>query len=227
MSSGSSKQATEGSELTALTALHSAEIGANVGELQVTTSLALALLAFLSVAGFAFDSISPGALLLTPAVVTLVCTYLLIRVAVVIRRAALARAYEERIAEIGGFGDEVRARQLGSAFYGAVDDIQVIRTVPASGVAARLSKFCRWVFAAIAASGAYLIAMGYTAAVVVNAGTREDPAPKWQVIAAAVGYTSGWGLFCVAAFLLVIRGVRPPDSQSRRAPHSGRAVHEA
>lgn len=207
-------------ELQAVTTLYSAEIGANVSELQVTTNLAVALLAFLGVVGYAFDKIGPVALILSPAVVLLVCTYLLIRVAVVIRRASLARAYEVRISKLGGFSTAVGKGTLGSTFYGSVDDIQVIREEEPGNWAAKGSKYVRFIFASVAAGGAYIISIGFTIAVVVNAWTRsaKNAAPSPVIWAATILYPVGWALFIIAAILLVVKGFTPAGQQNPADP---------
>jgi hypothetical protein len=180
--------------VTALSALYQSEISANIGELQATSAIVLGLLAYLATTIFFFDDVATRVLPLLPLGVAFACAYQMLRAAVVVRRAALARAYERRLAEIVGFKTEFDNAKLGSAFYGSLDDINVILKKP---------RKSGWQFKALVAVIAYLGLYGlsilYTVLVLAERWSRHG---TWPSLVWTLGYIIIWGgLLTAAAFL--------------------------
>lgn len=190
--SGEERKVSPEVELAAVTALYQSEISANIGDLQAATSITLGLLAYLSVTLFAMDSLASGLLPLLPLAVIFACFYQMLRAAVVVRRAALARAYERRIARLGGFLSAFKKGTLGSQFYGEIDDIDVIRSAPGPRKAARL------LLAVSAYLGLYVLSVLYTGLVMSKYIGEADPA-VWAKVAWCVVYVFLWLTFLVAA----------------------------
>lgn len=170
----------------ALVALYETEISANVGELQATTAIVLGLLAYLAATTFAISSIqNPKLLPLLPLGVLFACTYQLLRAAVVVRRASLARQYEGRLVEIAGYSAQAfQDGQVGSRFYGQLDDIGVLLEKRPAGW---LGKF---IVAAVAYFGLYLVAIVYTVVVLWEMTNRCDDG--WYSGACILGYIVAW-----------------------------------
>lgn len=190
----------------ALVALYETEISANVGELQATTAIVLGLLAYLAATLFAIGSIqNPKLLPLLPLGVLFGCSYQLLRAAVVVRRASLARQYEGRLVEIAGYSTQAfQDGQVGSRFYGQLDDIGVLLEKRPAGW---LGKF---IVATVAYFGLYLLAIAYTVVVLREMTNRGDYG--WYSGAWILGYIVAWVSLGVGArYLFAAAQPATPD----------------
>lgn len=190
----------------ALVALYETEISANIGELQATTTIVLGLLAYLAATLFAIDSIqNPKLLPLLPLGVLFGCTYQLLRAAVALRRASLAREYEGRLVEIAGYSTQAfQDGQVGSPFYGQLDDIGVLLKKRPAGW---LGKF---IVAVVAYAGLYLLAIAYTVVVLCEMTNRGDYG--WYSGAWILGYIVAWVSLGVGArYLFAAAQPATPD----------------
>ncbi len=154
-------------QVAALSAMYQSEISANVGELQASTSIVLGLLAYLAATVVFIDhenGPSTVVLALLPMGAVFGCTFQMLRAAVVVRRAALARVYERQLADVVGFAKEYDARALGSPFYGQLDDIGIILEKTRAG-----KRKKGWLVQAMAAAlayfGLYLLSVAYTVSI--------------------------------------------------------------
>ncbi|MEE6273316.1 hypothetical protein V2J56_08140 [Georgenia sp. MJ206] len=179
--------------IAALSVLHQTETSSNVGELQATTAISLGLLTYLAATIFLFDDLAPELLALLPLGVLFGCSYQMLRAAVVVRRAALTRAYERCLAEAIGFPDEYAQGKLGSPFYASLDDIGVIRERREPGWLPRLFV------AAVAYLGLYGLSVLYTTLVLIEVWDQVGAA--WLTFGCTIAYAIFWLGFLVAAFI--------------------------
>jgi len=186
-------------QVAAIAALYQSEISANVGELQATTTIVFGLLAYLAATIFAIDQVGPVPLTLLPLGVLFGCAYQMLRAAVVMRRASVARSYEGRLAEIAGFSAQYQQRALGSGFYGSLDDIGIIMAARERGWVAKAAV------AGFAYAGLYILAFGYTAVVVWRLWNVTGGA-DWTAVTAAV-YLAAWLAFGCVAFGYLLKPV--------------------
>lgn len=177
--------------IAALSALHQNEISANIGELQATTAISLGLLTYLAATIFLFNDLTPELLALLPLGVLFGCSYQMLRAAVVVRRAALARAYERCLAEAVGFADEYVRGTLGSPFYGSLDDVSVILERRGPGWVPKLF------IAVVAYFGLYGFSVLYTCLVLVELWNQVGLA--WLTVGWTVTYAISWLGFLIAA----------------------------
>jgi hypothetical protein len=121
------------------------------------------------------------------------CAYQMLRAAVVVRRAAVARAYERHLADVVGFRDKFDKAELGSPFYGSLDDLGVIRTQRGRGWRLKAAV------AVIAYFGLYGLSLLYTVLVMADMWSRGG---KWTGLWWSLGYIVLWGgLLTGAAYL--------------------------
>lgn len=194
-------------KIQALSALYQTEIGANVGELQATTLIVIGLLAYLSATIFFLGQLSPTLLSLLPLGVLFGATYQMLRAAVVVRRARLARAYERSLVEIAGFdpGDYDRGK-AGSMFYGQLDDLNIIRGQQTTGLWSKIGRWSNIAVAVAAYSGLYLLSIGYTAVILKEMWSKNVRTGYGMI--ATLGYSAAWIVFAFAAWHL-FEGAEP------------------
>lgn len=182
-------------KVTALSAMYQSEISANIGELQATTAIVLGLLTYLAATLFLFGQLKPSVLPLLPLGVIFACAYQMLRAAVVVRRAAVARTYELRLAEVVGFKELVEEAKLGSPFYGSIDDLGLIVT----------RRESRWplkaAVAVMAYFGLYGLSILYTVLVMADRWSRPDGS-NWTSLWWSLGYAVLWIGLLAAAFYL-------------------------
>jgi len=167
-----------------LSSLHNTEISANVGELQSGSSLILGTLAYFAATVLLVrdDDLGFEFLLLLPLGVLFLCAYHLLRTAVVVRRAKLARHYERAMfVALGAEPErEFAAGRLGSPYYGRVDDVGLLLSEKPKG----------WLVSVIVASfsyfGLYGLALFYSVLVIQEAWQRSGSAVP--VFLAGLGY---------------------------------------
>lgn len=167
-----------------LSSLHQTEISANVGELQSGSSLILGSMAYFAATVLVVrdDKLGFEFLLLLPLGVLFLCAYHLLRTAVVVRRASLARHYERALfVQLGSEQEKAFDEgRLGSPYYGRVDDVGLLLAMRPPG----------WLRSVIVASfsyfGIYGLALLYSGLVIQEAWQRSDSA--LLVVLAALGY---------------------------------------
>ncbi len=196
--------------------LHQTEISANIGELQSGSSLILGSLAYFAATVLLVRDadLSFEFLLLLPLGVLFLCSYHLLRTAVVVRRARLARYYEQEL--FAALGDEehqaFESGQIGSPYYGQIDDVGLLLARRPRG----------WVVSVVVATfsyfGLYGLALLYAAIVLEEAWQRSGS--DQIVVLAGLGYLALFVIytaFAGTAFLKRQPEIGPPASFAENA----------